>query len=130
MISDILQRIVDVCYLDSQINLLKINKSTNNNTYIFKLTVPPAASQRTILQHKFSKLKVLDCSKNNIITDVNHLSGTLRELYCGYRSSIDQNGISELKELEYLNCSFNKNITSINHVNIWFVHSQFSGIDK
>lgn len=41
--------------------------------------------------------------KNNYIRNVNHLSNTLEELYCGCSScGIEQNGISELKKLKII----------------------------
>jgi len=73
---------------------------------------------------KLEKIKILDCSFNEKISDVNHLSETLEELYCcmysvggngGGNEGISQNGISKLK-LKLLDCSNNYDIYDISHM--------------
>lgn len=70
--------------------------------------------QNGISELKF--LKILFCSDNFKINNVNHLKNTLVHLVCGGGCGIDQYGISELKILETLDCSENPNIINVNHM--------------
>lgn len=66
--------------------------------------------------NKMTKLRVLKCSGNVFINDVNHLNKTLEKLWCALNSGINQRGISCLTNLKKLNCKDNRSIYDVNHM--------------
>ena len=73
----------------------------------------------SITQNGISKLKnikVLNCSDNKNICDVNHLGTTLEKLSCCDNTGLGQKGISNLKNIRTLICSNNKDIADVNYL--------------
>ena len=73
-------------------------------------------NQNNIEQRIFRNLKILDCSNNNMITNICHLADTLRELSCWDTCGIDQSQIYALKYLKILHCDDNQHIKDVNHL--------------
>lgn len=84
MFIDILQIITNYSIINSQINICCIDLCTNVDIFIYSLTCSRTTNitQKIIGQHKFSRLKRLDCSYNQNIINISHLSDSLEELYC------------------------------------------------
>ena len=119
MIIDLLQIIVDYSSVNNQIICTSINNDTYHNLLIYKLDIPDYSliDYNIIIQHRFRNMKIFGCCRQNNISDVNHWSDTLKELYCSGRDcAIDQNGISQLKVLKVLNCNDNMKIYDLNHL--------------
>ena len=118
MILELIQTIVDYSGLNDQIALIQVDSYTYNNTYIYKLVADNSCEsyvdQNVLEQEKFSKMKILDCTHNIKIYDVNHLSDVLEELYCN-GSGMDQEGISKLKKLRIIHCG-NTQVANLNHL--------------
>lgn len=88
---------------------------------------------------QLEKLKVLHCTGNKDIHNINHLKDTLEELYCGNCSGISQSGISELIKIKKLYCNHSENIYDVNHLcntleeldcSSFLNHIKQDGIDK
>lgn len=106
----ILQQITDYLNLRDQLAVLSMNKHTCANLYIKKLT-SNKITQSVILQHKYSKMEILDVYNNPNIYDINHLSQTLVELNCGgYTNSLSDEGVNELTNLKFLNIYDNNKV--------------------
>lgn len=122
MITDILQTIINYGTICNQIKCMTVNSYTYENLYIYSLHCDELHNkssntfkhidQLIIEQKKFNRLKILKCHGSSIY-NVNHLRDSLEELECRY-SSVNQNGISQLKKLRILNCNGNAGITDVN----------------
>lgn len=136
MIIDIMQSIVNYVGICDQVNCIMINKFHSKNIYIFNVDASDNSifgsniNQNIIEQHKYSKLKILNCRDNEQIEDVNHLADTLENLDCSGNCAIDQNGISKLDKLKRLIVKSNRKINNINHLTNVLEELHFDGTDK
>lgn len=121
MIVDIVQSVVDCGVLKANITLCQLNKYTYENIYIYYTHNKDydyfEMDQDIMKQKKFSRIKKLCMSDNDNIYNVNHLSGTLTSLDCSDQCGINQNGISQLKNINALNIYNNKYIYDIIFLN-------------
>jgi len=133
---EILEHIASYCDSNKmQLFVSMINKYVYNNFHFDSLDISSNQlfNDDLIKQERFSRLRALNCSNNNHITYIGHLSKCLVKLDCSqmdiglgyvesestdnqYKCAISQNSIGELKYLEELNCSNNCHITNIGHL--------------
>lgn len=128
MITDILQIVVNFSRLKNQIMCMKMDSYLYENIYIYHLKCYKNMDQNTVKQQKYNRLKTLNCNKNVKITDVNHLSDTLEELYCD-NSGINQSGISQLKYLKFFSCNYNEKVNNLNHLSDTLEKLYCGGVD-
>ena len=109
------QHILNYSDLHNQISILSINKYTNANLYVKNLS-SKKIDQKTMMQHKFSKIEVLDLYDNPHVHDLNHLSETLADPNCGgYINGLSQKGIKNLTKLKNINIYDNNKIKCLKH---------------
>jgi len=121
MILDIIQTIIDTSNkLSDQLSIMKINKDTYENCYIYALTTPTNMTKKIFRQKKYSKIKKLvhyqDSRNSRYINSVNHLADTLEILICAGPYWIRQKGIKKLKKLRILDCGNSNYIRNVNHL--------------
>ena len=106
MIFDILQTIIDNSnQLSDQLNIIQINRHTNENCMIHVLTTPIKMTSVVFRQKKYSRIKKLvhtqGLGHSRGITSVNHLSETLEILICRGEYHIRQRSFNKLKKLRF-----------------------------
>jgi len=125
MIIDILQTIINCSNLKNQIECIQIDGHTYMNLYIYSLNTSKCHINQNILENRyFGRLKILNCSGNAQITNLNFFGDTLEildissniDLYSDNTCGVDQNGIYQLKKVKSLVCSNNGKIVDVNHL--------------
>lgn len=139
------KNISNVNHLKYTLEELRCASLSKNGRWILGETYSNCSLSQTGISD-LKKLRILDCSGNEFIKDVNHLKETLRELYCRENiCGLDQKGISDLKKIEILDCGANGKIKSVNHLSnslekliccydrayyLAFLHGSNFGIDQ
>lgn len=104
--------IKDKCFLE----ISDSHKILNDIIYIRVVRDGSFLTDELLKKDKFSKLVELNLSNNNVITDLNHLSNTLRILNIGYESIVNDDNIKNCLLIYNIDVSNNKNITALNHL--------------
>lgn len=112
MINDVLQYICNYVNQHCCICITKMTKYVDENFIVSKLC-SKYISQKSLSHHKFSKLKILNIDDNKSVNNIDHLAGTLVELYCR-RSYISQKNINKLKYIRVLHG--NAYINDVSHL--------------
>ena len=131
MIPELIQNIVDYSHLENQLKICQIDKPIYQYIHIYKLRLPGNMKQNIFMQDKYSRVRDLDCRKNDHIHSLDHLGKILIKLNCSYITyfnflgesaikqtcGITQKSIDNLHVLEELDCTHNHKIYYIDHLN-------------